>query len=151
MGRSTRKRPRPTSFHGLPFQRVAPLQLEPAGCAGACACCLAGSYSIRWVVCLAGTVLSLFTLILMSFSADTFVALISAVLTVASSTVTAAVALQMVLSSLLLVSTLLVLKGTVATLVYDIATYDSALWLQVYRSALNLPQSLCVAASVSVC
>ena len=53
MGRSTRKRPRPTSFHGLPFQGFAPLQLEAAGCAGACACCLplVGSYAVGGVSC----------------------------------------------------------------------------------------------------
>ena len=108
---------------------------------------------MRWVVCLAGAALSLFTLILTSFSADAFVALIYAVFTVASSTVTTAVALQMVLSSLLLVSTLLILKGTVATLVYDIATYDSALWLQVYRSALNLQELVpdCVSSLACCC
>ena len=105
------------------------------------------------LVCLAGAALSLFTLILMSFSADAFVARICAVFTVASSTVTAAVALQMVLSSLLLVSMLLLLKGTVATLVYDIVTYDSALWLKVYRSALNLQELVpdCVSSLVCCC
>merc|ERR1712086_283266 len=81
MGNSTSRRPRPTSFHGLPWQGFTPFQLEPAGCAGAA--------------------LSLFTLILMSCSADALFALLSAVFIVAPSTVTAALGLQMVLSSLL--------------------------------------------------
>ena len=67
---------------------------------------------MRCVVFLAEAALTLFTLILMSFSADAFVARICAVFTVASSTVTTAVALQMFLSSLLLVSMFVLLSDS---------------------------------------
>ena len=55
--------------------------------------------------------LSLFTLMLMSCSADALVALMSAVFTVAPSTVTAALGLQMVLSSLLWVLLIALIAG----------------------------------------
>ena len=102
MGNSTSKRPRPTSFHGLPWQGFTPFQLEPAGCAGAyAAVCLWLDLTCGGWCVSAGAALSLFTLILMSCSADALFALLSAVFIVAPSTVTAALGLQMVLSSLL--------------------------------------------------
>ena len=112
MGNSTSRRPRPTSFHGLPWQGFTPFQLEPAGCAGAyAAVCLWLDLTCGGWCVSAGAALSLFTLILMSCSADALFALLSAVFTVAPSTVTAALGLQMVLSSLLCVLLMALIAG----------------------------------------